>query len=179
MFEFLDPKVWLRFKTRASINRVASSGPFLFLSSNLQFSLTNKAAQKSGKRASHEQSPSKHAAAKTKAAKASTILIETNADSESAPAIDICKDINGAQAEERSTGDASNGANAVNGQNPQLLAVAALLQNASTAQPILPNQQLSPEQLIQHVAVLNQLLALQNAAGTAQQPTDSVPLESS
>jgi hypothetical protein len=143
VFEFLDPKVWLRFKTRASINRVASSGPFLFLSSNSQFSLTDKAAQKSGKRASHEQSPSKHAAAKTKAAKASTVLIETNADSESAPPLDIAKDINGAQAEERSTGDASNG---VNGQNPLNMAVAALLQNASTAQvPILPNQQLSPE----------------------------------
>lgn len=57
-----------------------------------------------------------------------------------------------------------------------MLANALSQQNASDgALPILPNQQLSPE-LIQQVAVLNQLLVLQNAAGQVQKQTDSVPL---
>lgn len=83
-----------------------------------QSNLTEKAAQKSAKRASNGQSPSRNGTTKTKAAKAPTVRIETIADSGSVPPTDILKDISGAQAEERSTGDTSNGANAVSDQNP-------------------------------------------------------------
>ena len=103
--------------TRASINLVAVSGHFLFLVSNLDFSLTDKPdRKKSAKCVSTDEL--KHTASKTKPSKASMVQITALADSESVPPLDITKDINGAQAEERSTGDTSNGANAVNDQNP-------------------------------------------------------------
>lgn len=109
MFEFLDPKLWLRFKTRASINLVAGSGPFLFPPSNKQFSLTDKAAHKSVKRGSQDLSPPKLAAAKTKTKAPPTIQVDATTDKESSPRIDTAKDnSHGCQVEERSTGDTSN-----------------------------------------------------------------------
>ena len=117
MFEFVFHKVWLTIVTRASINLVVVSGHFLFFASNLDFSLTDKAdRKKSANRATTDHS--KHSTSKVKSSKATTVQIAALADSESVPPIDIAKDINGAQAEERSTGDTSNGANAVNDQNP-------------------------------------------------------------
>lgn len=116
-FEFVDLKVWLTIMTRALINLVVVSGHFLFFASNLDFSLTDKAdRKKSANRASTESS--KHATSKNRHSKASVVQITALADAESVPPNDIAKDINGAQAEERSTGDTSNGANAVNDQNP-------------------------------------------------------------
>jgi hypothetical protein len=118
-FEFPDlPKVWLRFQTRASINRVSGGGYFFFLVSNLRFSLTDKPAQKSVALASdNDLTQAVRTTKQTRPSKATTVRIEADGSSESTPPADIARDISGAQAEERSTGDTSNEPNTIADQN--------------------------------------------------------------